>query len=142
MLEVKQENKVCKNMDKSSGMGILQMARTIGNQAAWNQLGRSDATGIPDRMKERFEADSKLSFDDVKVHYNSEKPRQIGALAYTQGSQIYIGPGNDNALPHELGHVIQQKQGRVTTGERFGSHIINEDETLEREADSYARNLG
>ena len=34
--------------------------------------------------------------------------------AYTQGSDIHLGPGQEQHLPHEAWHVVQQKQGRVT----------------------------
>ena len=70
-------------------------------------------TGIPDSMKSRFEASSGFSFDDVRIHYNSPKPGDMGALAYTRGSQVYIAPGEEKHLPHELGHVLQQKRGIV-----------------------------
>lgn len=70
-------------------------------------------TGIPDAMKARFENLSGFSFDDVKVHYNSDKPAQLQAHAYAQGNQVYMGPGQEKHLGHELGHVVQQKQGRV-----------------------------
>ena len=49
-------------------------------------------TGIPTQMKLDFERRSGLSFDDVRVHYNSDKPRRIGALAYTLFRQVHIGP--------------------------------------------------
>lgn len=32
-----------------------------------------DKTGVPRRMKAGFEHSSGFSFDDVRVHYNSEK---------------------------------------------------------------------
>lgn len=70
-------------------------------------------TGIPTQMKLDFEQRSGLSFDDVRVHYNSDKPKRIGALAYTQIPQVHIGPGQERHLRHELGHVVQQKQGIV-----------------------------
>lgn len=70
-------------------------------------------TGIPTQMKMDFEQRSGLSFDDVRVHYNSDKPRKIGALAYTQIPEVHIGPGQERHLRHELGHVVQQKQGIV-----------------------------
>lgn len=94
-------------------------------------------TGIPDNMKKRFETFSKISFDDVRVHYNSEKPARLNALAYTQGTQVYIAPGQDKHLPHELGHVVQQKQGRVKPTGRINGLPVNEDRTLEREADNF-----
>ena len=93
-------------------------------------------TGIPTQMKLDFEQRSGLSFDDVRVHYNSDKPRKIGALAYTQGTQVHIGPGQERHLRHELGHVVQQKQGIVRPDrESTLGTPINTDPLLERQAD-------
>ena len=69
---------------------------------------------IPAGLKAKYEQLSGVSMDDVSVHYNSDKPIQYGALAYTQGNDVYLGPGQEQHLGHELGHVIQQKQGRVS----------------------------
>lgn len=70
----------------------------------------TNLTGIPTQIKRNLESRSGLSFDDVRVHYHSAEPAKIGALAYTRGSQVYIGPGQERHLQHELGHVIQQKK--------------------------------
>ncbi len=64
-------------------------------------------TGIPDGVKTRFENLSGFSFDDVRVHYNSSKPAHLSALAYTQGNEVHIAPGQERHLNHELGHVVQ-----------------------------------
>lgn len=90
----------------------------------------SSITGIPDTTKRKFESRSGVSLDDVRVHYNSDKPKQLQALAYTQGNQVYLGPGQEKQLEHELGHVVQQKQGRL--GQAGG---IVQDAELEYEAD-------
>lgn len=92
-------------------------------------------TGIPTQMKLDFERRSGLSFDDVRVHYNSDKPRKIGALAYTQIPLVHIGPGQERHLRHELGHVVQQKQGIVRPTDRLGDLFLNTDETLEQMAE-------
>ena len=93
-------------------------------------------TGIPTQMKLDFERRSGLSFDDVRVHYNSDKPRRIGALAYTQIPQVHIGPGQERHLRHELGHVVQQKQGIVRPDtQHFSGLVMNTDARLEYEAD-------
>ena len=98
-------------------------------------------TGIPLQMKESLEEKSGLSFDDVKVHYNSEKPEKFQALAYTQGNQVYMGPGQEEHLGHELGHVVQQKLGKVKpTGLSEGVRV-NEDTSLEKEAEEYGREM-
>ena len=92
-------------------------------------------TGIPTQMKLDFERRSGLSFDDVRVHYNSDKPRKIGALAYTQGNQVHVGPGQERHLRHELGHVVQQKQGRVSPEYAYKGKKFNFSTLLEKEAD-------
>lgn len=101
-----------------------------------NRPAGANRTGLPDRLKTGVEALSGLSLDDVKVHYNSAKPAQLQALAYTQGSDIHVAPGQARHLPHEAWHVVQQKQGRVKpTLQMKGGVPINDDARLEREAD-------
>ena len=65
-------------------------------------------------LKAKYEQLSGVSIDDVSVHYNSDNPVQYGALAYTQGNDVYLSSDQEQHLGHELGHVIQQKQGRVS----------------------------
>jgi hypothetical protein len=92
-------------------------------------------TGIPDDTKSRFEEMTGLSFDDVRVHYNSDKPVRLQALAYTQGNQVHIGPGQERHLEHELGHVVQQKEGRVTANSVINGIPLNNSPVLENESD-------
>lgn len=99
---------------------------------------KPNLTGIPTQMKLNFEQRSGLSFDDVRVHYNSDKPARLGALAYTQGNQVYMGPGQERHLPHELGHVIQQKTGRVRPTGWINGLPVNDQLELEREADNWS----
>lgn len=95
----------------------------------------SGATGIPGAVQAKFEAASGMSFEDVRVHYNSPRPAQLGAYAYTQGNQVYIGPGQERHLEHELGHVVQQKQGIVKADGYVKGLPVNRDPKLERAAD-------
>jgi len=93
-------------------------------------------TGLPDNLKSGMENLSGLSMEDVKVHRNSDKPAQLNAHAYAQGSDIHLGPGQEKQLPHEAWHVVQQKQGRVQpTKQLRGKVNINDDGGLEKEAD-------
>ena len=92
-------------------------------------------TGLPDQMKTNLETMSGFDMSDVRVHYNSPKPAAIGALAYTQGNQIHMGPGQNKHLGHEAWHVAQQKQGRVKATTQFKGMQGNDDAGLEREAD-------
>jgi hypothetical protein len=73
--------------------------------------------------------------DDVRVHRNSREPERLGALAYAQGTEIHLGPGQDGHLAHEAWHVVQQKQGRVRATAQMKGRAVNEDAGLEREAD-------
>jgi len=93
-------------------------------------------TGLPDQLKSGIEQLSGLSADDVKVHYNSDRPAQLQALAYAQGTDIHIAPGQEKHLPHEAWHVVQQKQGRVQPTLQMKESIpVNNDKSLEEEAD-------
>ena len=77
---------------------------------------------------------------DVTVHKNSDKPAQLNAHAYAQGTDIHLGPGQEKHLPHEAWHVAQQKQGRVEPTKQFKGEIpINDDEGLEQEADEMGK---
>ena len=98
-------------------------------------------TGIPDDMKEKFERASGFSFDDVRIHYNSEKPALLDSYAYTQGNHVYVAAGQEKYLSHELTHVVQQKQGRVLPTKKQYGFFINDDPTLEREADTMQYNV-
>ena len=74
--------------------------------------------------------------DHVKVHYNSAQPAQLNALAYAQGSDIHVAPGQEKHLPHEAWHVVQQAEGRVKpTTQMKGGVPVNDDHGLEHEAD-------
>lgn len=97
--------------------------------------GRKNNTGLPDTLKAGVETLSGLAMDDVQVHYHSSRPAQVQALAYTQGRDIHVGPGQEKHLPHEAWHVVQQKQGRVKSRLQAKGVTINEDRGLEREAD-------
>lgn len=92
-------------------------------------------TGIPDSLKSNFEKRSGFAFDDVRVHYHSSKPASLQALAYTQGTDVYIGPGQEKHLGHELGHVVQQLKGVVRPTKTINGLPLNDDESLEAEAD-------
>ena len=77
--------------------------------------------------------------DDVKIHYNSAKPAQVQALAYTQKNDVYLGAGQEQHLGHELWHVVQQKQGRVMPTIQVNGFQVNDNAELEHEADLYGK---
>ncbi len=92
--------------------------------------------GLPDPLKTGIESLSGMRMDHVKVHHNSPLPARLGAHAFAQGSDIHLGPGEQQHLPHEAWHIVQQAQGRVhATRQLKGGVPVNDDLSLEREAD-------
>ena len=121
---------------------IAQSIQTVSNEnSGTSPLGepiqkKENNTGLPDTLKSGIENLSGMTMDDVNVHRNSDKPAQLNAHAYAQGSDIHLGPGQEKHLPHEAWHVVQQKQGRVKpTLQMKGMVNVNDDEGLEKEAD-------
>jgi len=97
---------------------------------------KENNTGLPDNLKSGVESLSGVSMNDVKVHPNSDQPAQMQAHAFAQGTDIHVAPGQEQHLPHEAWHVVQQKQGRVKpTTQLKGQIPVNDDKGLEHEAD-------
>ncbi|MCB1937011.1 MAG: DUF4157 domain-containing protein [Nitrosomonas sp.] len=96
---------------------------------------KQNNTGLPDNLKSGIEHLSGMSMDNVKVHYNSSQPEQLNAHAYAQGTDIHLAPGQEKHLPHEAWHVVQQAQGRVKPTMQMAGQQVNDDESLEAEAD-------
>jgi hypothetical protein len=96
---------------------------------------KRNRTGLPDRLKAGIERLSGVSLDDVRVHRASAAPSRVWASAYTRGTDIHVGAGQERHLAHEAWHVVQQKQGRVKQTTQLQGLGINDDDALEREAD-------
>ena len=118
---------------QSAGMEEEEPLQGISLQ---RQGARPNATGLPDGLKSGVEQLSGHSLDDVRVHYNSERPAAVQAHAYAQGSDIHLAPGQERHLPHEAWHVVQQAQGRVPQTTEVAGQPVNDDAGLEREADT------
>lgn len=97
--------------------------------------------GLPDNLKTGIENLSGYNMDDVKVHYNSDKPAQLQALAFAQGTDIHVAPGQEKHLPHEAWHVVQQKQGRVEPTTQMQGINVNDNKGLEKEADMMGKRI-
>lgn len=112
------------------------------------------STNIPEDVLSKMENSFATSFADVKVKKDDTEASSLGAQAYTQGNNIHFAPGKFNPathtgqelLGHELTHVVQQRDGRVSGTQNKStsgySHIdtskeanINNDTSLESEAD-------
>jgi len=96
---------------------------------------------LPGAVQQKMESFFGTSFAEVRVHVGREAS-SIGALAFTQGSNLYFAQGQYNPhtpqgqqiLGHELTHVVQQRAGRVRNP--FGSGVaVVQDSVMEAEAD-------
>jgi len=142
-MELDEEEPLQGKFDTVQRMGIDEEEPVQGKFATTQLAAEEDAvavktnnTGLPDNLKSGIENLSGYSMDDVKVHYNSDKPAQLQAYAYAQGTDIHIAPGQEKHLPHEAWHIVQQKQGRVRpTMQMKGNVNVNDDAGLEKEAD-------
>lgn len=128
------------NMQMKNSPHILAQSKQqnaiFANTAQRAQEVKPNNTGLPDNLKSGIESLSGISMDNVKVHYNSSQPAQLNAHAYAQGSDIHIAPGQEQHLPHEAWHVVQQAQGRVKPTMQMKENVsVNDDTGLEHEAD-------
>ena len=96
---------------------------------------KRNETGMSDNLKAGIEDLSGFAMDDVRVHHNSPEPATVQALAYTQGTDIYVAPGQEQHLPHEAWHVAQQMAGRVEPTTEVSGLPVNDCIELEHEAD-------
>ena len=122
----------------------LQMKRGSGDDGAAQTPsapsggGQPLAAGVRTKMETSFGAD----FSEVRVHEGAHASA-MGALGYTQGTNVHFAPGQyqpetkggQELLGHELAHVVQQSQGRVQATTQAKGASINDDSSLEREAD-------
>jgi hypothetical protein len=99
--------------------GSLQANDTIESRLNTSKGGGSS---LPDDVRTFMEPRFGTDFSQVKVHTDNESVqmnRELGAQAFTHGSNIYYGagksPGKNELTAHELTHVIQQ--GAAKTGE-------------------------
>lgn len=95
---------------------------------------RPGEIGVPARLHENLEHLSGIDLSDVRVHRGSRVPALYGAEAVAEGSEVHLAPGHERHLPHELWHLVQQRQGRVAPTAGFPGMAINDDPRLESEA--------
>ncbi len=123
-------------LSKSFDKPIIQAKEEISNDKQdTSDKSHPNKTGLPTALKTGIENLSGYSMDDVKVHYNSNKPAQLQAHAYAEGSDIHVASGQDEHLPHEAWHVVQQKQGRVQSSIQMKGINVSLDSRMEKEAD-------
>jgi hypothetical protein len=119
-------------------------------QQSSQQGTESTGSGIPESVQTKMENVLNTGLSEVTVHPNSGKATEVGALAYTQGTDIHVAPGHyspntsrgKQLLGHELAHVAQQQAGRVQPTGSVGGLPLNDSPALEKEADSMGSKAG
>src|SRR6516162_8152290 len=98
--------------------------------------------GIPLERSVRDHMEKAFACDFSRVRWQtSVLPQILGVQAFACGSDLFFAPGQYRPtepaglrlLGHELAHVVQQRQGRVTNP--FGTCVVRvDDPCLEEEA--------
>jgi len=139
MADLKYKNKQAQRVRASISAQLPKYAledNRSGGQELIQQKAQHNNSGLPTNLKLGIERLSGYSMDDIKVHYNSDKPAQLNAHAYAQGADIHLASGQEKHLPHEAWHSVQQKQGRVNATKQTKAGLgINDSAALENEAD-------
>jgi hypothetical protein len=99
--------------------------------------------GLPGPVKERMESAFGADFSRVRIHEDGAAGK-VGAEAFTRGNDLHFAPGRfqpdtekgQQLIGHELAHVVQQSQGRVSASFQAKGLAINDDAGLEAEADA------
>ena len=138
---------------KPSTEGILQMKSGNGGMMASEGLSarlnyaKNSGQPLPEKVSHEMGGKIGADFSGVKVHTGSDAiqmSREIGARAFTHGSDIYFNQGKydpgssegKHLLAHELTHVVQQKgadqiQRTMDDGHDLRSDLLSEDPVLE-----------
>lgn len=102
---------------------------------------------LDDGLREKMEGFFGADFSGVRVH-EGPTAQAMGALALTLGETLHFAPGlydpttrdGIELLGHELTHVVQQREGRVSNPYGRGVAIV-QDPGLEAEADAIGREV-
>ncbi|WP_053002431.1 eCIS core domain-containing protein [Kordia jejudonensis] len=103
---------------------------------------------LPAKLQSNMETSLGHDFSNVGIHTNSQKAVQMKARAFTQSEQIHFAPGEfnpsstsgQNLIGHEFTHIAQQRAGVVKPTKALKKGVmINDDRSLESEADTFGR---
>jgi hypothetical protein len=109
------------------------------------QAARGGGSALDTGTRSSMESNFGTSFEDVRVHHNSESDtlnRRLTAKAFTTGSDIFLrsdsSPSDSRLLAHELTHVVQQ---RSMGGSGSGMSVGAAGDPHEHHADSMAESV-
>jgi hypothetical protein len=128
-------------MEEEEEMAQTKMAQGAEVSSSAGSAGSS--AEMPANVQAKMEDTMGADFSGVNIHKDSDKATNVGALAYAQGNDVHFAPGQfkpestkgQELIGHELAHVVQQREGRVQSTMQKKGMNINNDPSLEREAD-------
>ena len=140
---------LCEGMQGEVGMAPVQRKQQGEPDGELSLPSSGGGAKLPDDVLAQMETSFGTDFSAVRIHEGSQATA-VGALAYTQGTDIHFQPGQYDPnsqrgrelLGHELTHVVQQSQGRVQRTTQAKGVAINDDSSLEREADEMGTKVG
>jgi Domain of unknown function (DUF4157) len=110
-----------------------------------NLASPSNGQRLPENVSAKMGNSLGANFSDVRVHTDGQA-EQLGALAFAVGSDLHFAQGKydpasqhgQELIGHELTHVIQQRNGRVSAPVQAGggNATVVQDPLLEAEADA------
>lgn len=120
-------------------------SQSVANEVARKQSGEKSTFQFVDNRPEAIAqrelqemADSSpqaMSMQAVQQMADNSTQSQKQALAYTWDTDIHVEPGQEKHLPHDAWHVVQQSQGRMKPTIQAKGTSVNDDASLEDEAD-------
>ena len=129
--------------EEAAQMKEEEEAAQMKEGASGKNVSAGRQTKMPGHVQQKMETGLGADFGGVRIHQDSDKASRLGALAYTQGEDVYFAPGQykpesqkgQELIGHELQHVVQQREGRVKANEQRKGQGVNTENSLEREAD-------
>ncbi len=91
---------------------------------------RPNDTGLPDGLKSGIEALSGVSLDDVSVHYNSDRPGQLDALALRKAPRSTFRPDRNGIWRTRRGTSCSSR--KVECSRRRSSRAASRSTTMTR----------
>jgi hypothetical protein len=100
------------------------------------------ATPLPHGLRARLEQSLATDLSAVRIGVDPIVAA-MGARAIASGTEVRFAPGayqpdtpeGEQLIAHEVAHLTQQAQGRVAPTRRVGEMAVNDDASLERDAD-------
>jgi hypothetical protein len=77
-------------------------------------------------LQQKIETHTGVGVSDVQIYPNTRIIKGSGeatgaqayatgsAVSFSQGNQIFLAPGQDRLMAHELAHIVQQRGGSVS----------------------------